>query len=212
MWFSHNGERLGTYEGNNGTVWTVDVDRALVFSSSLMVFYWPWILNAVAQSKFLVSGAADNTLRLWSVSTGKCLYTWEFPTAVKRVAFNEKGTQVVCITEQRMGHQCAIRVFEINSDGDGTKRMSSRGYLMPFPFSIVFLSQNQKNLYTCSTLSAQKRLSAHSHWHQMLLSPDTNQARSLFLTSRPGKRLTATSGHIAMWLLIYRWARTGRIA
>lgn len=25
-WFSHNGERLGTYEGHNGTVWTVDVD------------------------------------------------------------------------------------------------------------------------------------------------------------------------------------------
>jgi translation initiation factor 3 subunit I len=25
-WFSHNGERLGTYEGHNGTVWSVDVD------------------------------------------------------------------------------------------------------------------------------------------------------------------------------------------
>jgi hypothetical protein len=26
VWFSHNGERLGTYDGHNGTVWTVDVD------------------------------------------------------------------------------------------------------------------------------------------------------------------------------------------
>lgn len=75
-----------------------------------------------AESRFMISGAADNTLRLWAVSTGKCLYTWEFPTAVKRVAFNEEGTQVVCITEQRMGHQCAIRVFNINRDGDGTNR------------------------------------------------------------------------------------------
>nr|GAT45747.1 eukaryotic translation initiation factor 3 [Mycena chlorophos] len=98
VWYSHNGERLGTYDGNNGTVWTVDVDF---------------------ESRFLVSGSADNTLRLWSVATGKCLYTWEFPTAVKRVAFNEDGTQVVCITEQRMGHQCAIRVFDINrTEGD----------------------------------------------------------------------------------------------
>jgi len=26
-WFSHNGERLGTYDGHNGTVWSLDVDR-----------------------------------------------------------------------------------------------------------------------------------------------------------------------------------------
>lgn len=26
VWYSHNGERLGTYDGHNGTVWTVDVD------------------------------------------------------------------------------------------------------------------------------------------------------------------------------------------
>lgn len=26
-------------------------------------------------------------MKLWSVQTGKCLYTWEFPTAVKRVAW-----------------------------------------------------------------------------------------------------------------------------
>lgn len=25
-WHSHNGERLGTYDGHNGTVWTIDVD------------------------------------------------------------------------------------------------------------------------------------------------------------------------------------------
>lgn len=61
-------------------------------------------------------------MRLWSVETGKCLFFWEFPTAVKRVAFNEDDDQVVCITEQRMGHQGAVRVFEINRDGDGTNR------------------------------------------------------------------------------------------
>ncbi|KAF5319926.1 hypothetical protein D9611_011010 [Ephemerocybe angulata] len=95
VWFSHNGERLGTYEGHNGTVWTVDTDPS---------------------TELMVSGSADNSMKLWQVSTGKCLYTWEFPTAVKRVALNEEGTQIVCITEQRMGYQCAIRVFDINRD------------------------------------------------------------------------------------------------
>lgn len=64
-------------------------------------------------------------MKLWQVSTGKCLYTWEFPTAVKRVAFSEDDDQIVCITEQRMGYQGAIRIFSINRDGNGTERQSS---------------------------------------------------------------------------------------
>jgi len=76
-----------------------------------------------SQSKYMVSGSADNTLKLWSVSTGKCLYTWEFPTAVKSVAFSEDDKQIVCITEQRMGYQSAIRVFNINrKDEEATKQ------------------------------------------------------------------------------------------
>ena len=83
--------------------------------------HFPHILPP-AQSRFLVSGSADNTMRLWSVQSGKCLFFWEFPTAVKRVAFNEDDDQVVCITEQRMGFQGAVRIFNINRDGDGTAR------------------------------------------------------------------------------------------
>ena len=90
----------------------------------------PLPLYPTAQSRFLVSGSADNTMRLWSVQTGKCLFRWEFPTAVKRVAFNEDDDQVVCITEQRMGHQGAVRIFNINRDGDGTNREST---LSPHP-------------------------------------------------------------------------------
>ena len=40
---------------------------------------------------------------------------------MKRVAFSEDDDQIVCITEQRMGHQGAIRIFNINRE-DGTKR------------------------------------------------------------------------------------------
>ncbi|KAG8882692.1 translation initiation factor eIF3 subunit [Tulasnella sp. 332] len=95
VWFSHNGERLGTYSGNNGSVWSVDVDSS---------------------SEFMVSGAADNTMRLWEVRSGKCVYTWEFPTAVKRVAFSQDDKQVVLVTEQRMGFQGAITIFNINRE------------------------------------------------------------------------------------------------
>lgn len=49
VWYSLNGERLGTFNGHCGAVWCIDVD---------------W------QTKHLISGAADNSLRLWDVSNG----------------------------------------------------------------------------------------------------------------------------------------------
>ncbi|KAK6906243.1 eukaryotic translation initiation factor 3 subunit I [Kwoniella sp. B9012] len=100
-WFTSNGERLGTFGGikgdggHNGTVWTVAVD---------------------SQTRFLITGAADNTMKLWEIATGKCLFTWEFLTAVKRVAWNEDDDTILSITEQRSGQPSIIRIYKINRD------------------------------------------------------------------------------------------------
>ncbi|CZR59796.1 Eukaryotic translation initiation factor 3 subunit I [Phialocephala subalpina] len=94
-WFSHNGERLGTYHGHQGAIWTVDVDPT---------------------STLIASGAADNTVRLWDIKSGKCLKVWEFNTAVKRVEFNEDGSQLLAVTEKRMGFLGTIVVLDINLD------------------------------------------------------------------------------------------------
>lgn len=95
VWKSHNGERLGTYRGHQGAIWTIDVDPTCTI---------------------LASGSADNTIRLWDIKTGKCLKTWDFPTAVKRVEFNEDGTKLLGVTEKRMGHLGTIVVFEVKID------------------------------------------------------------------------------------------------
>jgi hypothetical protein len=42
--------------------------------------------------------------------------TWDFPTAVKRVEFNEDGTQLLGVTEKRMGHLGTIVVLDIKLD------------------------------------------------------------------------------------------------
>jgi translation initiation factor 3 subunit I len=78
-----------------GAIWTVDVDPT---------------------STLLASGSADNTIKLWDVQSGKCLMTWEFPTAVKRVEFNEDGTKLLGVTEKRMGHLGTIVVLDIKVD------------------------------------------------------------------------------------------------
>lgn len=167
-------------------MWTIDVDCA----SSLFLYILPFLTSmsdrrpsniysniciinhrdATAQSRFLVSGSADNTLRLWSVQTGKCLYSWEFPTAVKRVAFSEDDEQVVCITEQRMGHQGAVRIFNINREGDGSNRasriclppMAVAGRLARPLIATLPPRQNQRSRCPSSTPSARRRRSARS--------------------------------------------------
>ena len=49
VWFTHSGERLGTYKGHNGAVWNLDVDYT---------------------STHLLTASADFSVRLWDVKTG----------------------------------------------------------------------------------------------------------------------------------------------
>lgn len=69
-------------------------------------------------SALIASGAADNTVRLWNIKTGKCLKVWNFNTAVKRVEFDETGSQLLAVTEQRMGYLGTIVVLSINLNVD----------------------------------------------------------------------------------------------
>lgn len=128
------GRTKGTTGRYGRSTWTVRAFYAPCFIQKLNFSAYIHDFFTTAQSRFLVSGSADNEMRLWSVQTGKCLYVWEFPTAVKRVAFNEDDDQIVCITEQRMGYQSTIRVFDINREGDGTNRTCATCYsMLTFP-------------------------------------------------------------------------------
>ncbi|KAB8204418.1 WD40 repeat protein [Aspergillus parasiticus SU-1] len=92
-WWSANGERLGTYNGHQGAIWTVDVSPNTIL---------------------LATGSADNTVRLWNVKTGECIKVWDFPTAVKRVEFTPDGSRLLAVTEKRMGFLGTIAVLDIN--------------------------------------------------------------------------------------------------
>lgn len=52
VWYSENGERLGTYIGHNGVIWCIDVTY---------------------DSKRLISGGGDNNFILWDCLTGTAL-------------------------------------------------------------------------------------------------------------------------------------------
>jgi len=91
VWWSINGERLGTFDGHNGAVWTCDVK---------------W------DSTRFMSGAADNTLRLWDCETGSQLAEVPCKSAVRTSAFSYSGNLVCYSTDKAMRNPCEIFVVD----------------------------------------------------------------------------------------------------
>ncbi|KAI5955664.1 TIF34 [Candida jiufengensis] len=95
IWYSSNGERLGTLEGHQGVIWSIDVDP---------------------ETNLCVTGGGDLVVKLWKVSNGECVYTWESPSPVRRVSFSPDGKKLLAIADQVMGHIGTISIYDINRE------------------------------------------------------------------------------------------------
>lgn len=93
----------------------------------------------------LVTGSADNTCKLWEVQTGRCLKTWEFNTAVKRVEFSEDNSMVLCVTEERMGFAGTVTVYPVNSDVNSKRKLLETQFLC-----ISSANRSLTKLFTCT--------------------------------------------------------------
>jgi len=91
VWYSLNGERLGTFDGHCGAVWCLDPK---------------W------DTTHLVTGAADNSVRLWDIQTGKELSVIDTKSAVRTAAFSYSGNMVCYTTDKQMGYPCEINVVD----------------------------------------------------------------------------------------------------
>lgn len=105
VWFSINGERLGTYNGHGGAVWCIDPS---------------W------DTKFLLTGAADNSAKLWDIETGTQLLNFPTNSAVRTCAFSYSGKDLFYTTDKAMGNQCKI-VFH-----DVAEALSTGGEAKPY--------------------------------------------------------------------------------
>ncbi|KAI1287557.1 Eukaryotic translation initiation factor 3 subunit I [Halotydeus destructor] len=106
VWYSLNGERLGTFDGHQGAVWSIDCN---------------W------ESTKVVTGAADNTCRLWDLETGKEIHKFETKTAVRSVNFSYDGNQILYTTDQAMRYKYEINVYDINSGMERTYHFENPG-------------------------------------------------------------------------------------
>ncbi|OBA23703.1 WD40 repeat-like protein [Metschnikowia bicuspidata var. bicuspidata NRRL YB-4993] len=93
IWYSSNGERLGTLEGHQGTIWSIDVDL---------------------KTELCATGSADLSIRLWNVQTGENVFTWDAASPVRRVAFSPDNLQLLAVNDKVMGSKGAISVYDIN--------------------------------------------------------------------------------------------------
>lgn len=94
VWFSLNGERLGTFNGHQGAVWCIDVD---------------WTTTT------FLSGAGDNTLKVWNIQTGKPIGTISTNSSVRACNFSYSGTMAAYATDKAMGHQCEIFIIDVRN-------------------------------------------------------------------------------------------------
>jgi translation initiation factor 3 subunit I len=92
VWFTHNGELLGSYSGHNGTVWCVDPR----FDSSL-----------------LLTGSADCSAKVWDIQTGKELYSITAKSPIRTCGWSYSGNQFFISTDKNMGQQCHVKFYNI---------------------------------------------------------------------------------------------------
>jgi len=95
VWYSLNGERLGTFVGHNGAVWCIDCS---------------W------DSTKVLTGAADNTCKFWDLETGTQISSVETNTAVRTNGFSYSGNLVMFSTDRTMGFPCEIYVYDIREN------------------------------------------------------------------------------------------------
>ncbi|CAR30677.1 translation initiation factor eIF3 subunit i [Lachancea thermotolerans CBS 6340] len=95
VWYSINGERLGTFEGHQGTIWSIDVDQS---------------------TQYAVTGSADFSIKLWKVEDGTNVFTWKTKTPVRRVEFSPAGDRILAVLDGVMGYAGSVSVYELKRD------------------------------------------------------------------------------------------------
>ncbi|CAB0040591.1 unnamed protein product [Trichogramma brassicae] len=94
VWYSINGERLGTFNGHNGSIWCIDVN---------------W------DSTRLLSGSGDNSLRFWDCQYGKEISKLNTKSSVRTCSFSFCGNLAVYTTDKALGHNCEMFIIDVRA-------------------------------------------------------------------------------------------------
>lgn len=99
VWYSLNGERLGTYDGHQGAVWCLDVD---------------WTTSK------LISGAGDMTTKIWDVEYGSVVASIPAKSSVRTCNFSYSGNQAAYSTDKAMGQNSELFIIDVRTADSST--------------------------------------------------------------------------------------------
>jgi len=94
VWYSLNGERLGTFNGHQGAVWCIDVD---------------WTTTRV------MTGAGDNSCKIWDCETGKEMAHINSNSSVRTCMFSYSANMAVYTTDKAMKQPCEIFIIDVRN-------------------------------------------------------------------------------------------------
>lgn len=101
IWYSLNGERLGTFNGHAGAVWCIDVN---------------W------DTTRCITGAGDNSCKLWDCQTGKEIGSITTNSAVRTTNFSYSANMAAYSTDKAMKFPCELNVIDtrnVDTFGEG---------------------------------------------------------------------------------------------
>jgi len=95
MWYTHNGERVGTFDGHKGAVNALAVN----FDTTRML-----------------TAASDSTSILWNALTGEELFKFHHEVAVKFVDYSLGDELSLHVTDNIMGKAPALKIYRMADD------------------------------------------------------------------------------------------------
>ncbi|OIR59186.1 MAG: translation initiation factor eIF3 subunit 2 [Amphiamblys sp. WSBS2006] len=94
VWYTENGERLGTFNGHQGVVWSVDPSP---------------------DTAYVASCSGDSTVRLWDTGSGKELCQHNTKVSARCVCFGSDSRLFVGTSDMKMGERPKLFVFSSNT-------------------------------------------------------------------------------------------------
>lgn len=122
VWWSMNGERLGTYNGHSGAIWDLDVS---------------------SDSSRLLSASADMSCMIWDIETGKTLNKLEAKSPVRSCGFSLTNNLICFTTDKAMGQPCTIKFYDLRDK----EQMADNS-----PFQDINVSDAKVNKMTWGTV------------------------------------------------------------